>query len=272
VPYRHDATRAVKLLQIRQAEQRRMREYMTTKECLMLFLRRELDDPDTTPCGQCANCRGEDLLPVTPTARMTQCAQRYLKRGDEVIEPRRFWASDALEVHGWKGKIAEELRCEEGRSLCRWGDSGWGVNVREGKLRTGQYDDELVKGAGLLIRERWNLAPAPGWVTCVPSLRHPELVPDLARRIAHELKLPFVDCVSKLRKTEPQKEMQNSYQQSHNLAGSFTVDGKRALSMPVLLVDDMVDSRWTFTVIGALLREAGSGPVYPFALAKSFAK
>ncbi|MCB1016960.1 MAG: recombinase RecQ [Acidimicrobiales bacterium] len=38
---------------------------------------------------------------------------------------------------------------------------------------------------------------------------------------------------------------------------------------PVLLVDDLVDSRWTLTVAGAALREAGAGPVHPFALAKS---
>jgi ATP-dependent DNA helicase RecQ len=37
----------------------------------------------------------------------------------------------------------------------------------------------------------------------------------------------------------------------------------------VLLIDDMVDSKWTFTVVAALLRRAGSGPVYPFALADS---
>jgi ATP-dependent DNA helicase RecQ len=36
----------------------------------------------------------------------------------------------------------------------------------------------------------------------------------------------------------------------------------------LLLVDDIVDSRWTLTEIGAVLRGAGSGPVYPFALAK----
>ena len=33
------------------------------------------------------------------------------------------------------------------------------------------------------------------------------------------------------------------------------------------LVDDLVDSRWTLTVAGSLLREEGSGPVFPFALA-----
>ena len=31
----------------------------------------------------------------------------------------------------------------------------------------------------------------------------------------------------------------------------------------------MVDSRWTFTVLAAQLREAGSGAVYPFALANT---
>ena len=38
---------------------------------------------------------------------------------------------------------------------------------------------------------------------------------------------------------------------------------------PVLLLDDMVDSRWTLTVCGFLLREAGSGPMFPFALAST---
>jgi ATP-dependent DNA helicase RecQ len=36
---------------------------------------------------------------------------------------------------------------------------------------------------------------------------------------------------------------------------------------PVLLVDDLVDSRWTLTVAGRALRLAGSGPVLPLALA-----
>ncbi len=39
------------------------------------------------------------------------------------------------------------------------------------------------------------------------------------------------------------------------------------LAGPVILVDDVVDSRWTLTVAGHLLRSHGSGPVYPFAFA-----
>jgi ATP-dependent DNA helicase RecQ len=41
------------------------------------------------------------------------------------------------------------------------------------------------------------------------------------------------------------------------------------LSGPVLLVDDLVDSRWTLTVAGAALRAAGAPAVLPFALAQA---
>ncbi len=39
------------------------------------------------------------------------------------------------------------------------------------------------------------------------------------------------------------------------------------LDGPVLLVDDLVDSRWTLTVAGRALRVAGADEVLPFALA-----
>ena len=38
---------------------------------------------------------------------------------------------------------------------------------------------------------------------------------------------------------------------------------------PVLLVDDTVESRWTFTVAACLLRAAGVAAVHPLALAKA---
>jgi ATP-dependent DNA helicase RecQ len=36
---------------------------------------------------------------------------------------------------------------------------------------------------------------------------------------------------------------------------------------PVLLVDDLADSRWTITVAGRELRRAGAASVLPFVLA-----
>ena len=49
----------------------------------------------------------------------------------------------------------------------------------------------------------------------------------------------------------------------HELRGRLAELG----SAPVLLVDDLVDSRWTITVAGRELRRAGAAAVLPFALA-----
>jgi ATP-dependent DNA helicase RecQ len=138
--------------------------------------------------------------------------------------------------------------------------------VRDG-ARAGRFSDELVAATARMIRQ-WDPAPRPAWVTCVPSLRAPELVPSFAQRLARELRLPFVDCGAKTRDTAPQQEMQNSAQQFRNVDGAFSIEGSVPHG-PVLLVDDTVGSRWTLTVVGGRLREAGSGPVIPVVLAQA---
>ena len=138
----------------------------------------------------------------------------------------------------------------------------------EGK-REGHFDDALVDALVEMISERWRPDPRPTWVTCVPSLRHPELVPDFANRLATRLGLPFVVAVTKCRETEPQKMMENAFHQAHNLDGAFAVEESRVRREPVLLVDDVIDSGWTLTVMAALLREAGVPSVYPVVLAST---
>ena len=79
--------------------------------------------------------------------------------------------------------------------------------------------------------------------------------------------MPFIDCVRKVRATAPQREMANSWHRVHNRDGAYEVNLPPGLTGPVLLLDDVVDTGWTFTVVAALLRRAGSGPVIPLALA-----
>ena len=61
--------------------------------------------------------------------------------------------------------------------------------------------------------------------------------------------------------------MANSTQQARNIDGSMAINVETLPTGPVLLVDDMVDSRWTMTVATWLLRNHGSGEVWPLALA-----
>ncbi|MEJ7839140.1 MAG: hypothetical protein WKF81_10000, partial [Thermomicrobiales bacterium] len=152
--------------------------------------------------------------------------------------------------------------------LTSWSDDG---TLREA-IRIGKasrrFDDTVVTAAVSMIDSLWQPNPAPTWVTCVPSLRRPELVRDLAKRLADQLHLPLVECIEKRRETEPQKRQENSVHQCRNLDGAFGTTGNMPPG-PVILVDDMVDSGWTLTILAMVLRKAGSGPVFPFALAST---
>jgi ATP-dependent DNA helicase RecQ len=121
-----------------------------------------------------------------------------------------------------------------------------------------------------MIRD-WAPEPMPTWIAFVPSLRHPQLVADLAHRIGAALGLPVHEVVTKVRNTPQQKGMQNSAHQHANVDGAFAVSGVTPAE-PVLLVDDLVDSRWTFTEIARVLRLAGAGQVFPLALASTMGR
>ncbi len=269
VSYQPNTAKIEQLTQIRHQEQAQMREYMKSQQCLMTFLARELDDPNPTICGKCAVCLGRPLLPETYSMELVNQAIQYLRRSEQIIETRKKWPSKALPSYGFSGNIRDNLRAELGRALSLWGDAGWGELVKRGKYRDGYFDDELAQGTFEMI-QRWQPQPFPTWVTCVPSLSRPDIVPNFAKRLADKLNLPFMPVVRKVRQAQPQKTMNNSYQQAHNLNGAFAVDSWQGIKGSVLLVDDMVDSRWTFTVIAALLRQAGSGLVFPLALALNY--
>lgn len=92
---------------------------------------------------------------------------------------------------------------------------------------------------------------------------------DFARRLASRLALPFEPILVKLEERPEQKRMANSAQQARNVDGALALAREDLLDEPVLLVDDMVDSRWTLTVATWLLRSHGSGEVWPFVLAQA---
>lgn len=266
VDYQPDTVKIEQLIQIRRSEQTQMQEYMESQQCLMTFLARALDDPNPTICGKCTVCLDQPLLPETCSLERVNQAIQYLRRSDQLIEPRKKWPDYVQLSNGWKGKISKELQAENGRALSLWGDAGWGKLVKQGKYLDNHFDDALLQGAFEMI-QRWQPQPVPTWVTFVPSLNRPELVPNFAQRLAEKLGLPFKPIVRKVRQNQQQKKMSNSYQQAHNLDGVFEVDTWQGMKGSVFLIDDMVDSRWTFTVIAALLRRAGSGQVFPLALA-----
>ena len=256
-PWTFDHERVSSVTALRRTEQQQMLDFISTDQCRMRLLRGYLDDHDPEPCGICDNCTGVSLDRSFDPGTVQQAID-FLRKSERRIEPRKQFPDGK--------RIAVEHRLEDGRALTRWGDGGWGRLVRTGKEPDGRFDDRLIAAARDLIRDRWQPDPGPEWVTFVPSLRRPELVPDFAARLARSLGLACKDVAVRARDTEPQKTMQNSQQQYRNVRDAFQTTGE-VPSGPVLLVDDTVDSRWTLTVVGLLLLEAGAGPVLPFALA-----
>jgi len=304
-PWQPDTARFARVTQHRRAELEEVRRYVEHTGCLMEFLARALDDPAAAPCGKCMNCTRHARRRAAPP-ELAQTAADFLRSDSLVLEPRLRWPKPVLEEFRKtmpeavelyesgqpKTTIPEPLRPAPGRVLCIWGDAGWGKEVARGKYETGTFSEALVEATVRLVSEKWKPDPAPQWVTAVPSRKHPTLVADFARRLADRLGLPFLTVVHKRRENQPQKEMRNSAQQLRNLLGAFDVAEEKpsglvpgavgqaaflvgrvsteaVASGPVLLVDDMVDSGWTLTLLAVMLRLRGSGPVYPFALAKA---
>lgn len=253
--------RAERLTELRRREKEEMQQYIDLDAGHMEFLMRALD-------GGPAPFSPPDLpdLPGSVDAAAVSAAEEFLRGRNLPIEPRARWPVGGLPHLGQKGRIAEEHRMEEGRALCRWADSGWGREVRAGKYENGRFSDDLVDACVELL-EKWSPEPSPAWVTAIPSTRSHGLVPNFGRRLATRLGIRFVETLERCEDRPRQREMANSVQQAINVDGAFWLRHEDVPDGAVLLVDDVVDSRWTLTVAAFLLRRAGSGKVWPLVLA-----
>jgi len=255
--------RAKRLTDVRKKEHEQMKEYVNLAFGEhMSYLIKVLDGKPDTVAGPTL-----PPLPETVDTELAKSAIEYLRRTCLPVEPRKKWPAGGLPIFRVKGDIKPEHQANLGMALCNYGDAGWGYLVKQGKYQDHRFSDELVEASAKMIRE-WNPQPAPEWVTCVPSMRHPGLVPDFAKRLAKALGLEFVEAIVQKNDRPEQKAMQNSTQQARNLDGTlgFTKEPHSITKKPVLLVDDIVDSRWTLTVCTWLLRQNGCGEVWPMAL------
>jgi len=269
VNYSMNSDKIERLTNQRLKEWNIVQDYIKSNNCLMNYLQKELDDSNFDACGHCANCLENDTDIFSNSVNESNIfeASIFLKNSEFDILPRKQLVKQALTEYQWDFRIKKDLQAEVGKVLSRWGDSGWGKMVSNDKYQ-GFFRDKLVDAMYEMITQRWKPEPFPEWLTCIPSLRAPGLVPDFAKRLANKLKIPFRSVIVKIKETEPQKEQQNSYYQCNNLDGVFRIEGD-VLNKPVFLFDDAVDSRWTFTIASQLLKKSGSGKVYPIALAST---
>lgn len=265
----YDADRYARIAAEREAEQQHMIEYETTDGCRMEFLQRSLDDDTAKPCGRCDNCAGA-WYPTALADGATAAASGALDRVGVPIEPRRAWptGADRLGVPV-KGRIAPGEQASEGRALARLTDLGWGGTLRE-LFAAGAPDAPVppqVLAACVRVLADWDWAERPVAVVSVPSRSRPQLVDSLAQGLSEVGRLPHLGRLAAVDGGPSGAPGGNSAFRLAGVWGRFSADALEVPPGPVLLVDDLADSRWTLTVAARTLRQAGATGVLPFALA-----
>jgi ATP-dependent DNA helicase RecQ len=269
-PWVYDAERYARISAARLAEQQSMLDYERTDGCRMEFLQRALDDETAAPCGRCDNCAGL-WYPIDVQGDAVGAASAALDRVGVVIEPRAQWPSgmDRLSVP-LRGNIAVGERLSPGRALARLTDLGWGGALRT--LFSSSAADAPASAAMIAacvrVLAEWDWEERPAVVVSMPSRRRPLLVESVARALAEAGKLDYLGPLGLVDGGPRGESGGNSAYRLANVWERFAVGGVAVPdAKPVLLVDDLADSRWTLTVAGRLLRRAGASAVLPFTLA-----
>jgi ATP-dependent DNA helicase RecQ len=269
----------------------------------MAFLQEALDDPTAAPCGRCDVCAGPWYSSDVPEAAAV-AASAALDRPGVELAPRAQWptGADRLGVDV-KGKIAPADQIEPGRAVARLTDLGWGQRLRtllgddgvggvvdleapsieedpdaafdvpvKHSISDLPPDDELIRACARVLGS-WDWKERPGAVVAIPSRRRPQLVTGLAQGLARLGRLPYLGEMTLQHGGPTGKPGGNSAFRLAAVWDRIVVGPElrdrlsEAGSAPILLVDDLADSRWTMTVAGRELRRAGAGAVLPFVLA-----
>ncbi len=280
-PWVYDADRYERVARAREDEQALMLEYQRGRGCRMAFLQRVLDDPSAADCGRCDRCAGP-WYPDDVPGGAHEAADRRLHRAGVDVEPRRQWPTGAsrlgVEV---SGRIPSEEQVAPGRAVARFTDLGWGQVLRARLDAPGangepapdaDVDDDLL-AASTRVLAGWGWDRRPAGVVALPSRTRPRTVGSLAAGLARLGRLPLLGTLERVLDHPGGGRGGNSAFRLADVWGALTVPEAVRAGLaelggePVLLVDDVIDSRWTMTVAGRELRRAGAGPVLPFALA-----
>ena len=280
----YDEERYSRIAAARVAEQQAMLEYenLGHARCRMEFLTAALDDPHSRPCGRCDTCT-RPWYPTGVTAKAQVAAQSALERVGVVLEPRTRWPpgldrfTEAMGGEVVKGRIPQAERLETGRVVARLTDLGHGNALRElfapdtdGNPVDAEVPPQLAVACLQVLRE-WDWDERPAAVAWVPGLSRPRLVAALGEGLARAGRLRVLGPLG-LAPGATLLPRANSTFRVRDLWTRFHVTPEQDAALPglpgpVLLVDDLVDSRWTMTVAGRLLKRAGARAVLPFALA-----
>lgn len=294
-----------KITKQREDDYEQIKALMDTDKCYNREVIDALDDNTEGICEFCANCKKDLAFSTKVSESSRKAANDYLEKMEFPIPPRSRWAgsNDATDLLAdrlkkdmpEKAKLLLEMverpkseprltlpylkppkdnkqkvsyMCGQGVCLSRLFRPKYGELVWKWVNGKKELCDDLVKQSAEVLTsfiDEYGIKT----LTYVPSQGRGELMKEFSEKLAKKLN---IDCVVLLKKkdgAQKQKKMNNSFHQCLNALESLDIADGAAPDGNILLVDDMVDSRWTLTVCGFLLKKAGAENVYPFALASS---
>lgn len=263
-PYNSQKDYYDSVIQMKLRDYQELLDFQQTNDCQMAYLTRALDDPHSRKCGKCSTCVGNhwnwtnDKLSIEEIEKVfTFFAKDFI-----IIEPRK-------KSMIYNRKLTKVY--ENGLALSYYHEV-LGQEAKRGKYTDQHFSDLLVKASvdklKRFFREKeigiTNLIVVP-----IPSNRWPQLVPDFAERLANTLQCKYVHIFAKKPNEPEQKSLLNSIHQEQSIRNHLYIFNMVQLdNQHILLVDDFVDSKWTFTVATELLGESYKNiKVTPFALA-----
>ncbi len=254
-PYVHDTQKWDGLKKVRSHEADIMRKYAHGEGCLMAYLQMSLDDPEPVACGRCSVCTSKLPYPGNaPSHEKLMLARAFMRGNDAEIEPRKKWPSGV----GRKGNI---VALNAGRAVAFADDPGWSLELAElSRSRPGEIPQAMLDGAVATLK-RWSKVweTRPTSVVPLPAVDMRSNM-QLARHIAQIGKLPLHDIFSWTGSPAPDDAASTPVVAHLEAAMRLNADIDLPRG-PVLLVSTEVRTRWTATVAGALLREAGASGV-----------
>ena len=268
--WEYDGERYRTVAEVRRAEAQSMLDYESTTMCRMRFLTEALDDPDPQDCGRCDNCDAQWWSDdVSDEARHK--ARAVLSSVGIPIEPRGQWPTGMSNLGvSLSGRIPAEQRAAEGRAVARLTDLGAGQRLRE-FLAPNAPDGPVPDDIGALCvqtLQQWNWEHRPDAVIAVPSTRRPQTVRSLAANLAATGRLTDLGDLQLVHDHGgPDVNSAFRLKEVHNAFALSPEQAEQVHGRTVLLVDDLVVSRWTLTVCARELMLAGANAVLPFALA-----
>ena len=263
-PYRSQETYYDSIIQMKRNEYEELLIYQKETNCLMQYVTNCLDDPFSKPCTKCSNCLN------------SWSVTNDIIADNEMEKVQEFFANQFIYIEPRKKSLMTHrnlpFQYEVGISLAYYQEE-LGQEASRGKYTSGRFSDYLIQASARKLKRYFykqqismnNLVIMP-----IPSNRRPMLVPEFAQSLAKLLNVEFANILAKKPNEPEQKTLLNSAQQEKNLRDSLYLNSS-AIDLSnkhILLVDDIVDSKWTFTIAAELLGITyPSIKVTPFAIA-----